>query len=107
MHALSVVALFQKADTFDDGLEITRDWVNDVAVTGMLTPLDLAQVTRLGLQPEEATHSLIFGNGLNVSPVDWRVVINARVYEVQRVTNLPHRTVLTLRGTSEVTELGS
>lgn len=100
MRALSVNASVQYADREDDGLEQVLVWADSITITGLLTPLALQDVTRLGLRPEEATHSLVTGNGVNARPVDTRVVVEDRVYEIVRVTNLPHRTVLTLRSSS-------
>jgi len=105
MRSLSVTALLQDATFVEDAYEATRVWVDGAAFDATLTPVTLEQVQRLGLSPDDATHSLVTGNGLAARPSDTRVIVDARVYEVVRVTNLPHRTVLTLRSTSE--EVGS
>lgn len=105
MRSLSVQAVLQDATFVEDEYETTRAWVDGATIMATLTPVTLEQVQRLGLSPDDATHSLVTGNGLAARPTDTRVIVDARVYEVVRVTNLPHRTVLTLRSTGE--EVGS
>lgn len=102
MRSLAAVVLVQRSELEDDGLEVVRSWVDDEFMTGTLTPLALQQIARLGLSPNDATHDLILPNGARLDPIESRVVIDSRVYEVVRVTNLPHRVVATLRSTSSV-----
>jgi hypothetical protein len=99
-HALTTTARIDVATRVDDGLEVTRQWNILTNLTGMLSPLGLEVVNRLGLRPQEATHSLILNQGLSLGALDYRVVIGADAYDVVRVTNLPTHTIVLLRGTS-------
>jgi hypothetical protein len=109
MHAAAqaVSARIDQATFTDDGLEVTRSWDTLTNVTGHLTPIDLATASRLGLTPTEATHTLVLGNGLPFTVAEYRVVIASRVYDVVRVTNLPTRSIIVLRGTAELESGGS
>jgi hypothetical protein len=97
MRALATNATIQTATLQDDGLEVTTTWGDTARLAGTLTPISLEQVARLSLQPSEATHTLVTGNGLSIGAGSHRAVIGARVYDVVRVTNLPSRTVIVLR----------
>jgi hypothetical protein len=101
-HALTTTARIERADFVDDGLEVTRQWEFFMTLSGMLTPIGLAEVTRLGLRAGEATHSLVVGYGLPLAASDYRVIVDDRVYDVVSAANLPTHSVLALRGTSAV-----
>ncbi len=106
MRPLSVQARVEQAVLTDDGLETIREWEPLVTATGLLTPITLEQAARIGLTPDQASHQLVLGNGLPFTPGTWRVVIDHRVYELVRATNLPTRTVLTLRSAQNLEEGG-
>ena len=104
MHAtaLTVTARIDNATRVDDGLEVTRSWGTLAHLAGTLTPISLEVVNRLGLRPEEASHTLVLPHGLSLNSLDFRVVINQDAYDVVRVTNLPAKAVLLLRGVGPI-----
>jgi len=106
-HALTTTARIERATLVDDGYEVTRQWVPHMTLSGMLTPISLADVTRLGLRVGEATHSLVVGYGLPLAASDYRVIVDDRVYDVVSAANLPTHSVLALKGTSAIAVGGS